>query len=68
MNQQMTIQQSDTPSFDKQEQSNRNEPPTSENRITTQSKNTDLALTQKQKINLKNLKKIVKKKRLPYHH
>ena len=45
---------SDTPSIDKQEQSNRNKPPTSENRNTTllndtQSKNTEQTRTQEQK-------------------
>ena len=54
---------SDTPSIDKQEQSNRNEPPTSENRNTTQPNTTEQTLTQKQKINLENLKKIMNEKK-----
>ena len=45
---------SNTPYIDKQNQSNRNEPPTSENRIATQPNNTqpnntDQTLTQEQK-------------------
>ena len=59
---------SDTPSIDKQEKSNRNEPPTSENRNTTQPNNTEQTLTQEQKINLKNLKIIMNGKIQPYHH
>ena len=50
---------SDTPSTDKQEQSNQNELPISENRNTTTPNNTEQTPTQEQKINLENLKKIM---------
>ena len=50
---------SDTPCIDKQNQSNRNEPPTSENRNAIQPNNTEQALTQEQKVNLENLKRIM---------
>ena len=64
---------SDTPSINKQEQSNQNKPPTSENRNTIQlndiqPNNTKQTLAQEQKINLENLKRIMNGKRLPYHH
>ena len=54
----------DTPRIDKQKQSNRNEQPTSENRNTTQPNatqpnDTKQTLTQEQKINLENLKRIM---------
>ena len=45
---------SDTPSINKQKQSKRNEPPTSENRNATQPNNTEKTLTQEQKVNLEN--------------
>ena len=59
--------QDQTSSIDKQEQSNQNEPTTSENRNTTQSNNTEQTLTQEQKINSKNLKRMMngKKTTLP---
>ena len=55
---------SDTPRTDKQNQSNQNEPLISENRNATktnvtQPDNTMQTLTQKQKINLENLKRIM---------
>ena len=55
---------SDTPSIKKQKQSSQNEPPISENRNTskpnnTQPNNTDQALTQEQKVNQENLKRIM---------
>ena len=53
---------SDIPSIDKQEQSNRNEPRTSENRNTTQPNNIEQPLTQERKINLKHLKRIMNRK------
>ena len=49
---------SDTPSIDKQEQSNRNEPRISENRNITHANNTEQTQTQEQKINLENLERI----------
>ena len=50
---------SDTPSIKKQKQSHQNEPPTSENRNTTQANNTEKILTREQKVNLENLKRIM---------
>ena len=44
---------------DKQEQFNRNEPPTSENRNTTQRISREQTLILKQKINLVNLKRVM---------
>ena len=44
-----TYTMSNTPSIDQQEQSNWNEPPTSENRNTTQSNSTEQTLTHEQK-------------------
>ena len=49
----------DTPSKNKQKQSNLNELPTLENRNATQPNNTEKILTQEQKVNLKNLKRIM---------
>ena len=50
---------SDTPSINKQKQSNRNEPPSLEYRNATQRNNTEQTLTQEQKVNLENLKRIM---------
>ena len=58
----------DAPSTNKQKQSNRNEPPTSENRNTTQPNNTEQTLMQEQKVILANLKRTMIGKRLPYLH
>ena len=58
-NEQDTNTISDTLCFDKQKQSNRNKPPTSENRNTTHLNNREKTLTQEQKINLENLKRIM---------
>ena len=52
----------------KLEQSNRNEPPTSENKSTTHPNNTEQILTHEQKLNLENLKRIMNLNILPYHH
>ena len=62
-NEQDTNTISDTPIIDKQEQSNRNKLPISENRNTTHPNSTEQTLTQKQKINLKNVKKIMNGKK-----
>ena len=55
---------SDILNINKQKQSNQNEPPISENRNTTQPNNTqpsntEQTLTQVQKVNLENLKRIM---------
>ena len=50
---------SGTPSINKEKQSNWNEPPTSEDRNATQPNNTEQTLTQEQKVNLENLKRIM---------
>ena len=57
---------SDTQSIVKQLQSNRNEPPTSENINTTQPNNTEQTLTQEQIINLENLKRIMNTEKKEY--
>ena len=59
---------SDTPNTETQKQSNRNELPTSGNRNATQPNNTqpdntDQTLTQEQKINLENLKRIMNREK-----
>ena len=54
---------SDIPSINKQKHSNQNEPPTSENRNTTQPNNTEQTLTQKQKVNLENVKRIINREK-----
>ena len=51
--------------MDKQEQSNQNEPPTSENRNTTHPNNTEQTLTQELKIHLENFKGIMNEKKTP---
>ena len=58
-NEQNTYTVSDTLGFDRHEQSSRNKPPTSENRNTTHPNNTEQPLTQEQKINLEDLKRIM---------
>ena len=58
---------SDTPSFDKQKQSNRNELPTSENRNAKQYRANTNSRT-KTKTNLENLKRTMNEEKLPYHH
>ncbi len=50
---------SETPSIDKEEHSNRHEPPISENRNTTTPNNTEQILTQEHKIDLENVNKIM---------
>ena len=53
------VQAPDTSNIYKQKQSNRNEPPTSENGNTTKPNNALQTLTQEQKVNLENLKRIM---------
>ena len=64
MNQIVSNSISDTPSINKEKQPNQNEPPTSENRNATQPNNAqpnnpEQTLTQEQKVNLENLKRIM---------
>ena len=54
----------DIPSTEKHEQSNRNESPISEDRNTPTPNNTAQTLTKEQKINLKNLKKIMNERKI----
>ena len=49
----------DALTFDKQEQSNLNELPTTENRNSTPQNNTEQKQTQELKINLENMKRII---------
>ena len=62
-NEQCTNTVSETLGFDKQQQSYRNEPQTLENRNATYSNNTEQTLTQEQKIDLENLKRIMKEQK-----
>ena len=57
MNLNETLIQNKT-NHDKQEQSNRNEPQTNKNRNTTYPASTEQILTQEEKINFENLKRI----------
>ena len=58
-NEQDTNTVSDTLCFDKQGQSHRNEPTTLENRNATHPNNREQTLTQEQKIELENFKRII---------
>ena len=49
----------DASSINKEKQSNRKEPPNSENRNSTQPNNPEQTLTREQKVNLENLKRIM---------
>ena len=55
----IVIQYPDLSRINEQKKAKRNQPPTSENRNTTQPNNLEQTLIQEQKVNLENLKRIM---------